>query len=56
MADNTSKCGEITVTYPSTCSFVCYCNPRTGCHWWVYCSGTIFGGTGFTLGPRESHQ
>lgn len=48
MADNKAKCGEVPITYPSTCSYVCYCTPNDGCHWSVTCGDWTTGGKGLT--------
>lgn len=51
MADNKAKCGQITITYPSNCSYVCYCTPQSGCTWAVTCGDWTTGGKGLTARP-----
>jgi hypothetical protein len=51
MADNKAKCGQITITYPSNCSYVCYCTPQSGCTWAVTCGDWTTGGKGLTTTP-----
>src|SRR4026209_168335 len=52
--DNKIKCGEITITYPADCSYVCYCTPESGCHWSVICGDWTTGGQG-VIGQRPRH-
>jgi hypothetical protein len=52
MADNKAKCGEVPITYPKECSYVCYCTPESGCTWSVTCGDWTTGGKGLTTqGP-----
>ena len=55
MADNKVTCGKITVTYPSTCSYVCYCTPQSGCTWAVTCGDWTTGGQGLVSDSPGGH-
>ena len=52
--DNKVQCGEITITFPADCSYVCYCTPESGCHWSVTCGDWTTGGKG-VIGQRPRH-
>jgi hypothetical protein len=55
MADNKVTCGKITITYPSNCSYVCYCTPESGCHWAVTCGDWTTGGQGLISDAPDGH-
>ena len=46
--DNRATCGKTTITYPKSCSYVCYCTPQSGCTWAVTCGTWTTGGKGLT--------
>ncbi len=54
--DQKAKCGEITITYPGDCSYVCYCTPESGCHWAVTCGTWTTGGKGLISNRRPKHR
>ena len=49
--DKKAKCGEVPITYPADCSYVCYCTPNGGCNWAVTCGDWTTGGKGHTAQP-----
>ena len=50
-ADKKAKCGEVPITYPGDCSYVCYCTPNGGCTWAVTCGDWTTGGQGLVAEP-----
>jgi hypothetical protein len=57
MADQKAQCGSVPITYPSECTYVCYCVPNGGCHWSVTCGDWTTGGKGLTAtsDPHPNH-
>ena len=57
MVENVEKCGSVTIRYPSSCAYTCWCSGAYGCRWQVKCNGTVFNGEGFIppKPPKNPH-
>lgn len=53
MADQKAVCGTVPISYPSDCTYVCYCVPNGGCHWSVTCGDWTTGGSGLTVATDD---